>query len=360
MAASTAPAVDVNLFVFNGEKTIADAIECIAAQTWPNLRLTVIDNGSTDRTTDIVAGYARRLDWVRLTASRVNTGAVLNCQRAFWHGDADFVMPKTADDILAPDFVERVMAVLLAHPDCAMCHAGGLVFSGAGTVHHVYPEAHRLAAVGPDPVDRAVHVMTRYTSAPSFWGIYRRDAVNRLSRIPYRAGWDHAVLAELALYGEIRHVPELLFWRRDGGKDVGILARSCTASAQRGLAADDALADLRWTTPLITTAYAHIEVFALARVDEAARRRLLQDARRVFRGRWLPGLRQEAAAFRSALPDRIARLAAEDGVPAMWMARHLADAMTAIETMLPEVAFTAERLEIAMLAAHRARMACGG
>ena len=105
---------------------------------------------------------------------------VANCQRAFWHGDADFVMPKTADDLLAPDFVARVMAVLLEHPDCAMCHAAGLVFTGPGTVRTVYPAEHRLFAVGPDPIERARQVMSHYTTAPSFWGIYRRAAVDRL------------------------------------------------------------------------------------------------------------------------------------------------------------------------------------
>ena len=38
-------------------------------------------------------------------------------QRAFWLGDADFVMPKSGDDMLAPDFIESLMGVLEAHPD---------------------------------------------------------------------------------------------------------------------------------------------------------------------------------------------------------------------------------------------------
>ena len=39
--------------------------------------------------------------------------------------------------------------------------------------------------------------MQRYTSAPSFWGVYRREAVDQLSTIRYRAGFDHAVLARV-------------------------------------------------------------------------------------------------------------------------------------------------------------------
>ena len=347
------PSVDINLFVYNGAATIAATIESILAQTWPSMTLTVVDNGSTDATLDIVRGYAREIGWIRIHRNRANVGAVANCQRAFWQGDADFVMPKTADDLIAPDYVERLMGVLLERPACAMCHAGGLVFTGPGEVRQVYPAGHRLLAVGDDPVERARHVMEHYTSAPSFWGIYRREAVDLLLRIPYRSGWDHAVLAELALYGEIRHVPDLLYWRRNGGGPVLRLARECTAFAQRGLPVDDAIADIGWRTPVITTAFNHLEIFALARVDPAVRGRLMALAVKVFRERWLPLMRQEAAAFRAELPALIALLGDQDGVAASWMAQQLGVALTAIETMLPEEDLTLERLDIATLAAER-------
>jgi hypothetical protein len=347
------PTVDINLFVYNGAATIAETIESILSQTWPSLTLTVIDNGSTDATLDIVRGYAREIGWIRIHRNRANVGAVANCQRACWHGDADFVVPKTADDLIAPDYVERLTGVLLEHPECAMCHAGGRVFTGQGQVREVYPPEHRLLAVGDDPLERARQVMSHYTSAPSFWGVYRRAAVDRLLRIPYRSGWDHAVLAELALYGEIRHVPELLYWRRNGGGAVRKLARECSAFAQRGLPVDDALADIGWHTPLITTAFNHQEVFALARIAPALRASLMALAVEVFRSRWLPLMRYEAATFRAELPSLIGLLDKQTGVCAGWMAQQLTAALTAVETMVPEEDFTLERLEICTLAAEQ-------
>lgn len=343
------PLVDVNLFVRNGAATIASAIESVLAQTWPELTLTVIDNCSTDATPEILSRYAtdRR---IRLRRNRADVGPVANCQRAFWEGDAAFVLPKTADDLLAPEFIERVMAVMLAQPDCVMCHADGLVFDETGAVAMSYPESHRLLATDDDPVERACHVMGRYTSAPSFWGIYRRDAVDRLARINYRAGWDHSVLAELALYGAIHHVPELLFWRRDGGKPVATLARGCTEAAQRGLGVDDALAEHRWRTPLITTAYAHIAMFSIARLDIDSRRVLMKRTPCIFRDRWGPLLRREAVEFRAALPRLIGAMGCERGAVAVWMAQQLTDSVRAVETILPELDFTVEQVEIATLA----------
>jgi Glycosyl transferase family 2 len=332
------PAVNVNLFAFNAADTIGAAIESVLAQTWPEVTLTVIDNASTDDTVAVVRRYQASVPSLRLHRARANGGSVVNCQRAFLLGDADFVLPKTADDLIAPGFIEQAMGVLLAQPATAMCHAAGLVFVEGGTVRQVYPPEHRLHAIGPDPAERARHVMARYTSAPSFWGVYRRSAVDCLARFPYRAGWDHVALAELALYGEIRHISETLYFRRDGGKPVARIARACTESAQRGLDPDEEMADLRWMTPLITTAFAHVEIFAVARLPAATRSELMADAARIFRARWLPLMRREAEVFVASRPALTANAESARGVRRAWLRRRIAEMDAAIAAIVPEVA----------------------
>ncbi len=347
------PAVDVNLFVHNGEATVGPVIESVLAQTWPELRITLIDDGSTDGTASILADYAARVPGIRLRCLSCNGGAVAAFQRAFRCGDSDFVMPKSGDDPIAPDFVAKTMEVLLAHPDCAMCHAAGLVFRGAGRVAGVYPAEHRLSATGPDALARAAAVMRSYTSSPSFWGIYRRDAADRLAPIAYRAGWDHALLAELALYGEIRHVPEILYWRRDGGRPVAELARRATMEANRGVALGGPLAEQRWRTPLITTAYAHLETFAVARIDDASRARLMACVPGIFRARWLSLMTAEAGALRAALPALGAAVRSLAPELAAWGAGQLVQALLAVRAILPEMDFSEALAELFWIAPAR-------
>jgi hypothetical protein len=188
--------------------------------------------------------------------------------------------------------------------------------------------------------------MTTYTSSPSFWGVYRRDAVDRLSPIRYRAGWDHVVLAEIALSGEIRHVPEQLYWRRDGGKPVLQLARAATAQAHTGLSLDDPLAEQRWRTPLITTAYAHMEMFADSRLPGADRLALMREVPAIFRARWLPRMQHEATALRADLPAMMTRLRTAEPVQARWMARSLIEALQGVAAIVPEIDLTADWFEI--------------
>jgi glycosyltransferase involved in cell wall biosynthesis len=343
------PTVDINLFVYNSVTTIGETIESVLAQTWPETTLTLIDDGSTDGTFEVLTDYANQHSTIRLLRNRCNGGAIASFQRAFRFGNSDYLMPKSGDDIIAPTFIERLMEVLLAHPNCGMAHAAGLVFRGAHEVQGHYPIEHCLLAVG-DPIERAKHVMATYTSSPSFWGVYRRDMVDRLSPIRYRAGWDHVVLAEMALYGEIRHVAERLFWRRDGGKPVMQLARAATMQAHTGLSFDDVLAEHRWRTPLITTAYAHVEMFAESRLAGSDRLALMREVPAIFRGRWLQWMQNEATRLKSELPAFLTRLRAAEGVQLGWMARTIIEALQGIAAIVPEVDLTNDWLAVTALA----------
>ena len=84
-------------------------------------RLTLIDDGSTDGTAELCPAM-RQAPRIRLKHNRCNGGAIANFQRAFWFGDADYVMPKSGDDMIAPDFIEALMGVLAQIPmrRCAM------------------------------------------------------------------------------------------------------------------------------------------------------------------------------------------------------------------------------------------------
>lgn len=340
------PAIDVNLFVYNGESSLRPVLESLLRQTWPNFTVNLLDDGSTDETPRILAEYAPRYPSARLYRNTCNGGPVAAFQWAFRTGCADFVMPKSGDDPIAPDFIARLMGTLLARPDCAMCHAAGCVWDDAKGVIAKYPDAHRLHAIGRDPVARANAVMRSYTSSPAFWGIYRRGFVERLAPILYRAGWDHALLAELALYGEIRHVPDVLYWRRNGAAPVLALARRASLARNRGISLNSPLADSRWRTPLITTAYAHLETFVVARVDEATRQNLMVSAPVIFRERWMPRMVAEARALRQVLPSLIATIRSLRPELVPWAASELGQTVRAVRSILPDQDFRLEFQEL--------------
>ncbi len=334
------------MMVYNCVATVGAAIDSVLAQTWPEVALTLFDNASTDGTLAVLEDYAARYPSVHIHRNRCNAGPIANIQRALWFGDADFVMPKTGDDLIAPEYIERLMRVLLEYPETAMCHAAGLVFTATDQVIHVYPPEHRMHAVGSDPVERARQVMWHYTSAPSFWGVYRRSAVDQLCTIRYRPGFDHVVVAELALYGELRHVPEVLYRRRGGGKPVMLLGRGATEQGNRGVPLDDVLSEQHWRTPLISTVATHLEVFALVRLPLEQRMALMRSVPEIYRARWLPLFQRETADLRAALPGLLDQIAAAEPVAARCLARSVIDALLGAQALLPEEDFSNDLLAV--------------
>ncbi|MEO8714364.1 MAG: hypothetical protein ABI369_05070, partial [Acetobacteraceae bacterium] len=135
-----------------------------------------------------------------------------------------------------------------------------------------------------------------------------------------------------------------------GGKPVAHLARAATAQVRAGLPADDPLGEPSWRTPLITTAFGHVEMFAATSLPLPDRRALIAEVAPIFRARWLASMRHEAAAFRAVLPGLIGQVQEADPMEAHLASGELARAMHASEALVPEVDLTAMRIELAAVA----------
>ena len=55
------PKVSVVIPCYNREAYIAQTVESVLGQTWQNLELVVVDDGSTDRSMDVLRGYGDRI-----------------------------------------------------------------------------------------------------------------------------------------------------------------------------------------------------------------------------------------------------------------------------------------------------------
>jgi len=148
--------VSVIIPAFQAERWIEQAVMSCLAQTWREVDVIVLDDGSTDRTPVIVD--AIRDSRVRLVRADVNEGlgVVLNRGLALAHGE--LVARLDADDTMLPWRLEAQVAHLDAHPEV------GLLGTNAQVL-----ELDRGAGRGPR---RPTHLHYVYTSRALHWAHY--------------------------------------------------------------------------------------------------------------------------------------------------------------------------------------------
>ena len=123
--ATSAPLVSVVTPVYNTAKYVAQCVESVLGQTYADFEYVVVDNCSTDGTTEILREYAERDGRIRLFTPEEFVGADPNANRAAREISAEsrYVKFVHGDDWLFPECLERMVAVAEQHPSVGVVGA---------------------------------------------------------------------------------------------------------------------------------------------------------------------------------------------------------------------------------------------
>ena len=206
--------VGIGLPTHNGAGYIAEALESLLNQDHRDLEIVVSDNASTDRTPDIVRGFARRDSRVRHERVEQTTSAPQNFNRAFGLARGSWFMWAADDDRWDPAYVARCLAALDAEPAAVMA-TSGLRFIGpdGALVDADYGRYNNPDLSSASTVER-VRRLLRRGGWYQVYGLARREALERTRLFQDVYGPDVVLTLELALAGPILRVPEVLFWYR--------------------------------------------------------------------------------------------------------------------------------------------------
>jgi len=108
---------------YNSEKSVGEAVDSILAQTFRDFEFIVVDDGSTDRTPEILAAYTDpRLVRVMLPS---NQGLAIALNRGLAVAQGEYVARMDADDVSVPERLAKQVAHMDAHPEIGVL--GGFV-----------------------------------------------------------------------------------------------------------------------------------------------------------------------------------------------------------------------------------------
>ena len=121
----TSPAVSAIIIFLNGERYLAEAIESVVAQTSGDWELLLCDDGSAAPASAIAKDYAARFPGriVYLEhPNHENRGMSATRNLGLRHARGRYVAWLDADDVWVPEKLAEQVAVLEAHPQCAMVY----------------------------------------------------------------------------------------------------------------------------------------------------------------------------------------------------------------------------------------------
>jgi glycosyltransferase involved in cell wall biosynthesis len=113
----TAALVSCVVPCFNGERYLAEAIDSILAQTHRPLEIIVIDDGSTDRSAEVVRRYGASVRYHH----QENRGPGAACNQGLALATGAFVAFLEQDDLWLPDKTRRQLAAFAADPTLDYC-----------------------------------------------------------------------------------------------------------------------------------------------------------------------------------------------------------------------------------------------
>lgn len=116
---------------FNYAAYIAESVRSVLSQDYPDLELIVVDDGSSDGSLEVLAGF--RDDRLKVIA-KTNGGQLSAFNAGFAASTGDIICFLDSDDVYLPGYLAAVAEFFSAHPECG-CLLGEVEYFGSRSGH---------------------------------------------------------------------------------------------------------------------------------------------------------------------------------------------------------------------------------
>ena len=212
--------VSVIIPTYNRAKTIERAVNSVLAQTWKEIEVIIVDDGSTDQTSEVLKAYGDKIRVIyqqnggasaaRNTGIKAATGKIIS----FLDSDDEWLPSKTERQVKLLQCTESSGVV------CCVCNARMLFSSGTVTsfqTARLHPEQAECVWSNPTPI-----LIDRFLFFNQVVAV-RREALDRIGyfRKDLRIMEDYDLALRLSLAGPWALITDsLVIWHEDAGSGL--------------------------------------------------------------------------------------------------------------------------------------------
>lgn len=202
------PLISVIMSVYNNDRFLKIAIDSILSQTFRDFEFLIVDDGSTDRSPQILQSCAAKDDRIRIIR-QANQGVTRSLNTLIQKAKGEFLARMDADDISCPTRFAQQVQFLQQHPE-VVCVGGCYDFideAGRVLMHHqtatTDAEIQQLALTGNTPINHPSAMMRR--SAVVLVGGYDPS---------FKSAQDLDLWLKLGEVGKLANLPETVLLYR--------------------------------------------------------------------------------------------------------------------------------------------------
>jgi len=210
------PIISVVIPSYNHAAYISTAVKSVITQTETDFELIVVDDGSTDGSLDILAGYS---DPRLMIISQENQGAHAAINRGLREANGEYLSILNSDDYFEPNRLERAVAVLQSDPNIGLVGSYIRIIDQFGKqigIKHGFRDSEPWALETPERSFRAGSDLTDALLTENFWAttsnfVFTRrhyEMVGEFLPLRYAHDWDFAL--RIARIAEMVMIPEPL------------------------------------------------------------------------------------------------------------------------------------------------------
>ena len=198
----TNPIVSVVMPAYNVELYVEEAVRSILNQTFCDFEFIIVDDGSTDRTPEILRTFTDPR--IRLLFNEKNEGNYPARNRGCRLARGKYIAVMDADDVALPERLEKQVRFMEEYPEVLAC----------GTAYRLMGENRSIVEPTEWVEIRYILMSTFCMSHPTI--LFRADTMRQVGfyRTDSRYAEDYDLALRLARLGKIVNFPDILLERR--------------------------------------------------------------------------------------------------------------------------------------------------